>query len=124
MEEMPAEFVAVWLLARQDFRTDGSVMQTDSLLGGGNHARSRCLGIQPQRARYWERIKRAAGHVAETAAEMNSWLCIGADTAALGCAAQVYRIREPKSTGQRPPNAQTACVPSVQATAAVAGSNR
>jgi hypothetical protein len=50
---------------------------------------------------YWERTKRAAGHVAETAAEMNPWLGIGAGAAALGCAALVYRIGEPKSTWQR-----------------------
>ena len=48
---------------------------------------------------YWEKTKRAAGQVAETAAEMNPWLGVG--TAALGCAALAYRLREPKSTWQR-----------------------
>ncbi len=49
---------------------------------------------------YWERTKRAAGHVADTAAEMNPWLGIGAGTAALGCAALAYRLKQPKSTWQ------------------------
>ncbi len=34
---------------------------------------------------YWERTKRAAGQMADTAAEMNPWLSIAAGTAALGC---------------------------------------
>jgi hypothetical protein len=48
---------------------------------------------------YWERTKRAGGQIAETAAGINPWL--GAGTAALGCAALAYRLREPKSTWQR-----------------------
>jgi hypothetical protein len=52
-------------------------------------------------ASYWDRTKRAAGHVAESAAEMNPWLGIGAGTAALGSAALAYRLRRPRSSWQK-----------------------
>src|SRR5438874_9622955 len=48
---------------------------------------------------YWEKTKRVGSQVAETAAEINPWLGVG--TAALGCAALAYRLREPKSAWQR-----------------------
>lgn len=50
---------------------------------------------------HWERTKRAARQAADTAAEMKPWLGIGGATAAVGCAALAYRLREPKSRWQR-----------------------
>ncbi len=50
---------------------------------------------------YWERTKRAAGEVAASVADVNPWLGIGAGTAALGCTALAYRLREPKSAWQK-----------------------
>ena len=50
---------------------------------------------------YWERTRRTASQVAETAAEMNPWLGVGAATAALGSAALAYRLSHPKSSWQK-----------------------
>ena len=50
---------------------------------------------------YWERTRRTASQVAETAAELNPWLGVGAGTAALGSAALAYRLRRPRSSWQK-----------------------
>ena len=50
---------------------------------------------------YWEKTRRAAGQIADSAAEINPWLGVGAGTAALGGAALAYRLRQPKPAWKR-----------------------
>jgi hypothetical protein len=50
---------------------------------------------------YWEKSKRAAGRVVDTASEINPWMGLGAASATLGCAALAHRMRAPKSNWEK-----------------------
>jgi methyl-accepting chemotaxis protein len=49
---------------------------------------------------YWEKTRRAAGQLAESAADINPWVGVGAGTAALGGATLALRRKKSKSTLQ------------------------